>query len=134
MGLAFYDSAFAPLTLLRTDHDGNLGGPFETLVYVRNDDAATYYTNLTVTLTDTALSSGWTAKLASGSRQPTEREWDAVQVNQSLALADVGTTGAADTSTYFPVWVRVYCPGGEPAAIRKAQTLAFSAFERQVGT
>lgn len=133
MSLAFYDDAFVALTLLRTDHDGHLGGISETLVYLRNDDNTRYYTSISASLVDASLTSGWTCKLAYGTRQPTEREWDDIDVNQSLSLPDLGDTAAGDSGTYLPVWVRVYCPGGESAQIRKAQTLSFTAFERLVG-
>jgi hypothetical protein len=134
MSIAFYDDALAPATTFRTSFDGNLGGSAEFQFYLRNDDITRYYTSVTVTLTDAALSSGWTAKLLSGSRRPTEREWDNVAVNATLALSDLGTTGAGDTSTYLPVWARIYCPGGTPAQERAEQTLTFSAYERMVGS
>lgn len=141
MALSFYDSTMAIFGAnpLRTLHDGNLGGAHEELVYIRNDDLTRYYTSVTVayasgvyTLDGTV--DGWSIKFIYGERQPTETEWDIAIAGAALVIPDIGSTSAGDTSTYHPVWVRVYCPGGEAAQLRESQTLTVSSYERLVGT
>ena len=125
----------------RTFSDGRLGGAHEQVVYVRNDDAANYYTNIVVSYEQDSYddygefgATGWGVKYIYGERRPTEAEWDAVSSGASLSLADIGDTTAADTTTYHPVWIRVYCPGGVAAHIRENQRLRISFYERLVGT
>lgn len=134
MALAFYDDTPVLFsTALRTFHDGHLGGSSETLVYIRNGDASKYYTNIVVSYEapdpgdigefgDT----GWGVKLAYGQRRPTEAEWDQVTPGESISIVDIGAFGAADTSTYHPVWIRVFCPGDSPAQLRAAQLVRVS--------
>ena len=95
MGLAFYDSGLSAFTTdpLRTFHDGHLGGSYEVLVYVRNDDANKYYTNNQVFIELLSYddygeygASGWSAKLMYGARQPTEAEWDIVRSGDSISI------------------------------------------------
>lgn len=142
MGLAFYDSTktlFATLPL-RTIHDGHLGSSQEDIIYLRNDDTAKYYTNLTVTFNVSSYedigpfgTTGWGVKFITGERRPTEAEWDEVRAGDAVAISDIGSTLIADTFTYHPIWVRVICPGGEPAQIRDNQTIEVFFFERNVG-
>lgn len=142
MGLAFYDSTLAAFTTnpLRTFHDGHLGGAFEILVYMRNDNVTKYYTNNQVFIEVLTYNdfgefgnSGWSAKLMYGARQPTEAEWDIVRSGDSISIPDIGTTLAADTSTYHPVWLRIYAPAGEAAQIRDNQRIRLYSFERTLG-
>lgn len=142
MALNFYDDSkllFGALPL-RTFHNGHQGGAHESLVYLRNDDSGKYYKNVTVHLRLDSYedagelgTSGWGVKFIYGERRPTEEEWEQVRPGDSIAIPDIGDTLAADTSTYHPVWVRVYCPGKEPAQIREVQSLRVYFFERNVG-
>ena len=68
-----------------------------------------------------------------GTRRPTEAEWDLVRSGDGIQIPDIGTTEAADTSTNHPVWVRVYCPAGEPADIRESMQVKVTYYERLVG-
>lgn len=143
MGLKFYDDTQTLFGAepLRTTHDGQVGGSDEVLVYVRNDDAGLYFTNLSVAAEVNLYNdwgefgdTGWGIKLLYGERRPTEAEWDLVRSGDSIVLPDIGDTSAADTSTYYPVWVRVYCPGGEPAQIRDNLRLRLGYYARVVGS
>lgn len=125
---------------LRTVHNGKPGGSDEKIICLRNDDATNYYTDLVVSYSNTLQndygsngSTGWSVKFLYGSRQPTEEEWDAVSAGQSIAIPDIGTTLAADTYTYHPIWVRVYCPGNSPAQIREGQKVQIFYNEKKVG-
>lgn len=142
MALSFYDDTqtLFGVSPLRTFHDGHLGGSHEKLIYLRNADVAKYYTNITVHLSvdtyeDLGVlgTTGWGVKFVYGQRQPTEGEWDQVRAGDAIAIPDIGSTTLADTSTYHPIWVRVFCPGETAAQIRENQTVQVFYFERNVG-
>jgi hypothetical protein len=142
MALAFYDSDLVALATdpLRTFHDGHLGGSYEIMVNIRNDDVAKYYTNNQVFIELLSYNdfgeygtSGWSAKLMFGARQPTEAEWDIVRSGDSISIPDIGTTLVADTSTYHPVWLRIFAPAGNVAQIRDNQRIRLFYFERALG-
>jgi len=131
------DGHFGPW---RTHKDGRLGGAYEEVVYLRNDDPSTYYVNLVAAYESELYAQsgelgdgGWSIKYLYGERRPTEAEWDEVRSGEPLQLPNIGSTLAADTYTYHPVWIRVYYPGGTPAQIRERQRLRVSYHERKVG-
>jgi len=133
--LKFYDSLQVLVTndILRTFHDGHLGGVHEALIHVKNDNHLKYYTNVQISITGAIGTTGWSIKLIAGTRQPTEAEWDAVTNGATLSMSNIGSTAAADTSTFFPVWVRMFCPGGEAAQINNDYGLQIDALPRSVG-
>lgn len=131
------DSRFGPA---RTHYDGRLGGGHEFITYIRNDDSGTYYTNLVLSYeselygdTGEFGDSGWGVKYMYGERRPTEAEWDEVRSGEPVALPDIGSTLAADTYTYHPIWVRIYCPGDTASQLRENQRLRIYYYERKVG-
>lgn len=139
--LAVYDENYDVLSgnPLRTIHNGKTGGAYEKVLFIRNDDDTNYYTNVTVTYTNSLMedfgaagSSGWSVKFLPGRRQPTEEEWDTVSAGQSIVLPDIGSILASDTYTYYPFWVRVYCPGDTAAQIRTGQTIKIYFEENKV--
>ena len=142
MALTFYDSDQVAVSgPHRSFFDGNLGGASDHLIYIRNDDAATYYTNIQVTpLLDGAIdpvafiNSGYGIKFLSGQRRPTEGEWDLVHSGMPIAIPDIGTTLLADTVSYHPFWIRLTVPGGSPAELRENISTRIYAYERQVGS
>jgi hypothetical protein len=140
--LAFYDEDYQVFNgePLRTVHNGKSGGASAKLVFIRNDDPANYYTDLVVTYENNVQddygvlgSTGWSVKFLYGRRQPTEEEWDSVTVGQSIVLPNIGSTSAADTYTFHPIWIRVYCPGNAPAQIREGQSIRVYFDEKKVG-
>ena len=139
MSLGLYDSSQVLMPAsggsvtdpLRTVHNGRNGGAYETKMYIRNSDPAVYYHGITISYTsdpgiDSGVlgNSGWSIKLSKGERQPTEAEWDQVTSGSSIPMADIGASGSPDTSTYYPFWVRVYCPGETAAQLRSGQTIS----------
>lgn len=141
LALSTYNSDLESITELRTTHDGHIGGSMEQILYLRNHDVSKYFTNITVTPKITGAyddtgefgTTGWGVKVLYGSRRPTEMEWDLVRSGDGVILPDIGTTEAADTTTNHPIWVRVYCPGGEPAQIRNNLSIEVQAYTREVG-
>jgi hypothetical protein len=144
MALQLFDQDLSLITVLnplRSSHDGHKGEAHEQVVYVRNLDAAKYYTTIALQPENIGAyddsgefgTTGWSVKLLYGSRQPTEAEWDGAIASAIISLPDIGSTEAADTFTNHPVWVRVYCPGSEPVQIRENVQLKLRYFERNVG-
>jgi len=124
----------------RTFSDGRLGGAHEQLVYLRNDNPSTYYTDLTLSYEQDIYNdsgefgdTGWGIKYLYGERRPTEAEWDEIRSGEPLVLPDIGSTLAADTYTFHPIWMRVYCPGGQAAQLRENQRVRLSFYEKKVG-
>jgi hypothetical protein len=140
--LQLYDSTLTTFgtTPLRTFHNGHIGDSHEQLIYIRNQNAAKWYTN--VKLTPAMIggyqdigefgTTGWGIKLMYGKRRPTEEEWDLVNSGSAIILPDIGTIEAADTFTNHPVWVRIYCPGGEEAQIRENMQLKLTYLIKEV--
>ena len=124
--LKFYDSSYTLIEdtdYLITAHNGTLGESVDVLVYLKNSAPSLYYTNLSVWVEDTeapddtlgVYGTGWGIKLSSGERQPTDYEWNNVLAGDAISLPDVGTTDRADTTNYYPFWMRVTVPGNLPA-------------------
>ena len=143
MALTIYDKELQPFNAdpLRTFHNGYLGQAHEELWYLRNHDSSVYYTNIILTpefiggYNDAGGfgTTGWSVKLIYGKRRPTEMEWDLIRSGDALTIPDIGTTEAADTYTNHPIWIRVYCPGAEPAQLRENMQVKVSYFIRMVG-
>jgi hypothetical protein len=138
--LATTGSEYSRQGPFRTFFDGRIGGAYEELVHIRNDDAGKYYTNIVASYARGSYAddgeygnTGWSVKFLYGERRPTEGEWNEVKPGDSISLPDIGSTDAADTSTYHPIWIRVFCPGNAPAQIRENQSLVITFYERVVG-
>lgn len=143
MSLAFYDSTYTAMgsDVLRSFHDGRLGGSWESIIYLRNSDPSRYFTNLELSYTVLGYedfgefgSTGWGVKFLYGQRQPTQAEWDSVQSTATLMMPDIGSTSGADVSTYHPIWVKFICPGNQAAQIRENQKIELSFYERLIGS
>jgi len=145
MGLSFFNADEDLLNganPMRTFHDGRLGGGYEQLLYIANDDPTLYYTGLQISLISAGGydeegeygSSGWSFKFHYGQRRPNEAEWDTIRSGETVELPDIGTTDTADTSTMMPVWVRVYVPGNIGAQYRTGYTLKIDGYPKLLGT
>lgn len=140
--LKFLDEDLSPLDnlSLRSFHDGHAGGAHEQIFYVTNPDPAVYYANIELTpiLVSTnqnieeVINLTWSIKLMYGSRRPTEEEWDFISNGQKLTIPDIGTSESADTVVNHPVWIRIFCPGGETAQINEDFNLKLTYFVRMV--
>lgn len=142
MGLAFYDEDQAVNTgqPLRAVINGHVGGAHEEVIYIRNDDVTKWYTNLAIGVSSTLYDSlgelgpsGISWKFMYGERRPTEAEWSSLLSGEPLQLPDIGTHDLADTSTFHPVWVRVYLPGNYSANIIDNYTINLTYLPRVVG-
>ena len=110
---------------VKTTHDGVLGETRETILYVRNDNATYWYDNISIEATSQsgAIPTGWVIKMRGGTTQPTEAEWDAIAVGNTIVIDDIGEAGVADTTTYSPFWYRIEIPAGTTAQTRQVITL-----------
>lgn len=124
----------------RSFSDGRLGGAHEQVTYLRNDDPSTYYTDLVLSYEQEIYNdsgafgdTGWSVKYLYGERRPTEAEWDEVRSGEPLSLPDIGSALAADTYTFHPIWIRVYCPGDIAAQLRENQRVRLSFQGNKVG-
>lgn len=141
MGLSLYNSdqdLFSKSDVMKTTYNGRIGTVTNTKLYIRNNNGAYFFQNIQVTpqqyiggWTVPALA-GWTIKLKAGEQQPTEAEWDLIDPNDPVSLSDLGETGSADTTTYRPFWVRIYCPPGTPAQVLDQFRLHITYLRRNV--
>ena len=145
MGLAIYDDQQVVLssgTPKRSQVNGRAGESDIFLTYLRNDDATVYYTSLTYGFASTGAygtdgelaGTGWSFKAIYGQRRPTELEWDKVNSGEAVSIPDIGDTTAADMSTYHPIWVRIFVPGGTAAQRRDYYKFVVQGLVRKVGT
>jgi len=127
---------------LRSFHNGHTGDSYEELFYVRNQNPSKFYTGVKVAPAWKGQydgkgefgNTGWGVKLMFGKRRPTEQEWDLVDSGSTIQIPDIGTKEAADTFTNHPIWVRIFCPGNEPAQIKDNMELRISYSVKEVGS
>lgn len=92
--------------------NGALGGVYEQRIYVRNDNVARVYTDITITPVDGGDNivdgtDGFSWKVLSGDQKPLEEQWDL-----QVAGDGVNVGNLTDTNTYLPFWIRVQVPEG----------------------
>ena len=145
MGLEFYDNNKAKLddnNLATQSFNGTLGESVEQMLYLRNDDAGLYFTNITVWVEDSVTpdhtlgvlgTSGWGVKLSATGRQPTPDEWENIIAGDSISIQDIGDTTIANTSDYIPFWIKIIVPGNSLAQTRTSMTLQHRALGRIMG-
>lgn len=146
MGLQVYNSDKIPVTeaggFILTAHNGRIGESVDVLLYLRNDEAGLYYNNIVVSTVDLSgeddtlgvYGTGRGFKLAAGSRQPTESEWDNVIAGDFIEMDDIGATEGSDTTTFFPFWMRVIVPGNVEIQTFDDVDLKIEASEHLIGT
>ena len=112
----------SPIT---TVHDGKKGDVKTVQLFLRNDDAALWFSNIRVVPVDILgdndiyyTETGWGVKLSPGDVEPTEGEWDDIDWGEEIEMEDVGSDSAEDTTTYYPFWYLITCPPNEDVAIK----------------
>jgi hypothetical protein len=141
MAIEFFDASQNSLSgaQLREVLNGRTGEVKDVRFYIKNNDPTKYYSNLSIvyrysSYNDSGVfgTTGWGVKFCSGTRQPTESEWNAIVPGISTVLPDIGNSSDGDTLTYYPVWARIICPAGEPAQIRDNGEFVITATELPV--
>ena len=107
-------------TPVTTTHDGKNGSVATMNLYIRNDDATKWYSNIVVIPVDLVdanpygdvgyTETGWGVKLNSGGTEPTENEWEDITWGLRISMSDIGSNVAEDITTYFPFWYLISCP------------------------
>lgn len=146
MGLDVYNSSQVAVSeaegFILTAHNGRRGESVDKLVYLRNDNPSVYYNNVQVSTADSdsqddtlgVYGTGRGFKLSAGSRQPTEAEWDNVLAGDFIEMDDIGSSTSADTTTFFPLWIRVIVPGNTEIQTFDDVDLLVEASEHLVGS
>lgn len=127
---------------LQTTHNGKLGGTYDQLIYIQNDDPTVYYTDISIypvssTYDDIRAEFGETGfgvKLLNKADKPSELEWDTVRAGEPIYLEDIGSTNGADITSLSSIWVRVICPGLTPAQIKSNMSIKCVFSVKQLGT
>jgi len=147
MGLGLYNSTKVAISNgslqnpLRTHHDGKDGSVATELVYVRNDDLTLWFQQVVLSAVDKAgyddtvgeYGTGFSVKLSYGTVEPLPHEWSQIASGAQVVLPDdIGSASAADTTTYFPFWVRINVPGNTPVQNKTDICLRLSYVKRPV--
>ena len=125
---------------LATTHNGFTGGQDEVLIQLKNQHAEYYYENIELQVNiegelqegDIFSDSGWSVKLYFGSEQPTEKIWGDVLVNSTIQLGSIGSSVVANTESFYPIWIRVFCPGHSEPQVKTNISLSLKNHKRQV--
>jgi len=105
---------------VQTTHDGTDGEVVEKKLFLMNDDAGLYYSNLTLQplpLTRTGVGNinypeaYVSFKIIVQDLQPTANQWKSVQSGQAVIFPAIGSVGSPDTS-YKPFWIQTSIPAG----------------------
>lgn len=142
MSLIFLDKNLNELngSPLRSSHDGFTGSVEEVLFFIRNRRDSVFYRNIFITpmfdndyfsYEDFEISK-WSVKLAYGTMQPSEDEWDEIENGSAISIPDIGSIEGSDTFTNHPVWIRIYCPGLTKSQIKKNMFLQLEYKEEKV--
>lgn len=127
---------------LATVHDGKTGDFVSTQLFIRNDDATKWYSNIVVVPYDlTSIvdkndvdykSSGWGVKLSQGADEPTLAAWGDIDWGDYVNMGNAGAEANADTTTYFPFWYLITCPPNTDAQIKNNITIRVEYTENAV--
>lgn len=148
--LVIYDADKRPLSSgtmkhpVVSSHDGINGQVVTQLLYIRNTSDSTYYRDVKITPVDLNGSSGspdiygqysdgFSVKLAYGSINPLPFEWDNIIPGEEVALpVDIGSSSEADTTTFYPIWLRISTPGNIGAMEKTNIGLKITAVDGEV--
>lgn len=101
---------------IRSNHNGLKGEAIEQKLFIRNDDAALFYSDVVITpvaLSTNILSgTSWLVKLYNGSEKPSD--WTVISSGVGIELDDIGSVSAGDTN-YKPFWLYIKAPQGTKA-------------------
>jgi len=118
--------------------DGVAGGTLIRRYFVRNDDAVFFYTSISmvpVVKSGADIISGLNSfswKLIAGDAQPLDSQWGLISPANTITLANIGSSGSPDISTYLPFWLRVTVPSGISVQVLEGTRLEITATENLV--
>jgi len=126
---------------LRTHHDGKDGSADTKLIYIRNNDPVLYYEEVTLIPIDNAgyddtigeYGTGFNVKLSYGMIEPLPHEWNLINSGNSITVpTDIGSSSLANTTTYYPVWIRINIPGNTRVQDKSDISLRLQAIKRPI--
>jgi hypothetical protein len=133
------DDISSPIT---TIHNGKTGDIKTMQLFLRNDDATKWFSNIIIKPIDLVdanpngdiyySETGWGVKLSSGSSEPSTGEWEEIIWGEQISMDDIGEDAGADTTTYFPFWYYITCPPNEDVSIKTDIVLNVSYTENSV--
>ncbi len=121
--------------------NGTTGEVIEQRYYIRNDNAAYWYSSVVVAPVASAGSlivngsgdtEGYTWKVLAGDEKPLEEQWGLKAAGSSISLANIGSAGNGDTTTYLPFWLRIQVPANAPVVSYQGVTLQIESTEGAV--
>jgi len=105
---------------ITTIHDGKDGDTNAIVLYLRNDNATKWYSNILILPLDLIdanpygdvgyVETGWGVKLNKGGSEPTDAEWADIDWGSHIHMDNVGSGVAGDAATYYPFWYLISCP------------------------
>jgi hypothetical protein len=124
MGLAIYfkvDNVYVEVSTeddltnpIMTSHNGKNGDSQSVCLYLRNDDADLWFSNIIIEPVDTVDANpygdiyfnetGWGVKLNKGGTEPSRAEWEDIIWGQQINMDTV------DDTNYHSFWYLVSCP------------------------
>ena len=124
---------------ITTTHDGKNGDVKVTQLYLRNDDASKWFSNILIKPYDLIEpydinyeETGWGVKLSEGSNELTSAEWENKQWAEQISMGSIGSDSSSDTTTYFSFWYYITCPPNEDVKIKTDIILDVSYTENSV--
>jgi len=152
MGLGLYykeDDEFVAITKdsdttnpHTSTHNGRTGDVQTFQIYLRNDDAAKWFSNIRIKPLDLVdpepygdiayIETGWGIKLSAEESEPSSSEWEDIDWGNTISMSNVGSDAAYDIATYFPFWYLITCPPNTDATTKTDIVLNVSYTENAV--
>jgi hypothetical protein len=127
---------------ITTTHDGKNGDTKTVCLYLRNDNASLWYSNIEILPVDILGAdpygdvgyeeTGWGVKLSSEESELTSAEWNDIDWGTYISMDDVGSSGSGDSTTYTPFWYLISCPPNTDAQNKSDIILRVSYTENAV--
>lgn len=126
---------------IQTNHDGANGSIVEKQLFLKNEDAAFYFSNIRlravpeskVKVGDINFPEAYIGyKIIFKDSQPTKNEWLAVSSGAEAFLSNIGSTNLGDDS-YKSVWIQVSIPSGTRVGALTDISLSLEAESSPVG-
>jgi len=126
---------------IKTSHNGTNGETVEKKVYLKNEDANFYYTDIIVTsiparkvkVGDINYPEAFISyKIINQDSQPTENQWLSIRSGNEVEMEDIGDASAGDTS-YKPIWIQVGIPTGTRVQTIRDVSISLQAKSNPVG-
>ncbi|RLC00774.1 MAG: hypothetical protein DRH90_17720 [Deltaproteobacteria bacterium] len=123
--ISLYGDLASPVT---TVHNGKTGNNVITQLFLRNDAASKWFSNISILPVDTEnvnpygdvsyVETGWGVKLSEGASEPSKGQWEDTDWGDTASMEAIGSDVAADTTTYYPFWYLISSPPNIDATVK----------------